>query len=134
MMQKSVDIPLHDIKPLIEINDYTLYYLAAATLVVLLLIIMVLYLLIRRYREGRVMNRRRECMDGLEAVDLDDTKAAAYAITRLGRCFADDSVRLQEAYLNLSSRLEPYKFKKAVPPIDEETRAYYRIFLGMIDV
>jgi len=133
-MEKSVDIPLHDIKPLVEITDYTPYYMAAAAMVVLMLAAVVLYLLILRYREGRKRNRRRECMNGLEAVDLDDAKAAAYGITRLGRCFADDSPRLQEAYRNLSSRLEPYKFKKAVPPIDEETRAYYRIFLGMIDV
>ena len=73
-------------------------------------------------------------MDALGTVDLDDAKRAAYAITTLGRCFAGDSPRMQEAYRNLSARLEPYKFKKTVPPIDEETRAYFRIFLGMIDV
>ena len=131
---QAVDIPLHDIKPLIEIHDYTPYYLAAATAAVLTLLGLVLYLLGRRYREGRGRNRRRECLDALGAVDLDDAKTAAYTITRLGRCFAEDSPRLQEAYLNLRGRLEPYKFKRTVPAIDEDTRAYYRVFLGMIDV
>jgi len=131
---QDVDIPLHDIKPLIEIHDYTPYYLAAATAAVLILLALVLYLLIRRYREGRVRNRRRECLDALNRVDLGAAKEAAYAITRLGRCFSEDSPRLQEAYRNLTGRLEPYKFKKTVPAIDEDTRAYYRVFLGMIDV
>lgn len=128
------DVPLHDIKPLIAIHDYTPYYLAAATAVLLALLLVVAYLLLRRYRELRRRNRRRECLEALQAVDLGDAKAAAYAITRLGRCFAGDSPRLQEAYRNLSARLEPYKFRKTVPAIDENTRAYFRIFLGMIDV
>ena len=130
----AADVPLHDIKPLIEIHDYTPYYLAAATAVLLVLLLLVLYLLVRRYRELRVRNRRRECLDALRAVDLGDAKAAAYAITRLGRCFAEDSPRLQEAFLNLAGRLEAYKFRKTVPAIDEDTRAYFRVFLGMIDV
>jgi hypothetical protein len=131
---RSDDIPLHDIKPLVEIHDYTPYYLAAAAAVVLFFLLLVLYLLIRRYLGERRENTRRACRRALETVDLDDAKQAAYAISRLGRRFAEDSPRLQEAFENLERRLEPYKFRKTVPPIDEETRAYFRIYLGMIDV
>ncbi|WP_345972218.1 hypothetical protein [Sulfurimonas diazotrophicus] len=131
---RSDDIPLHDIKPLVEIHDYTPYYLAAAAAVVLFFLLLVLYLVIRRYREERRENARRASLKALEAVNLDDAKDAAYAITRLGRRFAADSPQLQEAFMNLEQRLEPYKFRKRVPPIDEETRAYFRIYLGMIDV
>jgi hypothetical protein len=131
---QSQTLELHDIKPLIPLYDYTPYYLAAAGVAVLALVLLVGYVLVRRYRESRVQNRRQDAFDALGAVDLDDAKRAAYAITRLGRRFADDSPRLEEAYRNLSARLEPYKFKKSVPPIDEDTRAYFRIFLGMIDV
>ena len=127
------DIPLHDIKPLIEIHDYTPYYFLSAAAVVAVLLLLVLYLLIRRYLEARRQNRRRERLKALNAIDLDDAKAAAYAITRLGRSFAGDSPRLYEVYENLTRRLEPYKFRKRVPSIDEETRAYFRIYLGMID-
>jgi hypothetical protein len=133
-MMRADEIPLHDIKPLIPLYDYTPYYLATAAAVVLVLLALVAYLLTRRYREGRRLDRRRECLDALSAVNLDDTKAAAYAITRLGRCFAEDSPRLQEAYRNLAGRLDAYKFKPSVPEIDEDTRAYFRVFLGMIDV
>ena len=128
------DVPLHDIKPLIEIHDYTPYYLTAAALVVAGLLGLVLYLLIRQYRRSRRHDRRWECLKALKSIDLERPKAAAYAITYHARCFAGDSPRLQEAYSNLSRRLEPYKFRKEVPPIDSETRAYFGIFLGMIDV
>lgn len=131
---RSNDIPLHDIKPLVVIHDYTPYFLLAALIAVAALLLILLYLLFKQYRSGGERNRRKEWLEALRSVDLDDPKAAAYAITRLGRCFAGDSPRVREAYENLSGRLEPYKFKKAVPEIDTETRAYYRIFLGMIDV
>lgn len=131
---RSADIALHDIKPLIQMHDYTLYYLLGAAAVALTLMMLVVYLLVRRYRLRKGRNRRQECFDVLAALDLDEAKTTAYAITRLGRCFADDSPRLYETYNNLLRRLEPYKFKKTVPVIDEETRGYYRIFLGMIDV
>lgn len=131
---RTDDIPLHDIKPLIEIHDYTPYYFAGVTLVVFILLLLVLYLLIRQWRESRRSDRRRECMEALKSVSFDDAKAAAYAISHYGRCFAGDSPQVGEAYRNLLERLEPYKFKKSVPDIDEETRAYFRIFLGMIDV
>ncbi|HHH72794.1 MAG TPA: hypothetical protein ENL04_03110 [Sulfuricurvum sp.] len=131
---RSDDIPLHDIKPLVDIQDYTPYYLAAAAVVAAVLMGLVLFLLVRRWRNARRSSRRHACLESLKRIAFDDAKAAAYTITRLGRCFKDDSPRLYEAYENLCRRLEPYKYKKDVPKVDEETRAYFRIFLGMIDV
>jgi len=133
-MQISDDLPLHDIKPLVEIIDYTPFLFGAAAAVVLLLGVLVAYVLFRRLREGKRHGYRQECFDALSAVDFEQPKAAAYAISKLGRCFADDSPRLAEVYGNLYRRLELYKFKRSVPPLDEETRAFFRIYLGMIDV
>lgn len=131
---QAKDIPLNDIKPLIEIHDYTPYFLLAGIVVVTVLLLVVLYLLFKQRRTEREADGRRAALDALRDIDLADAKTAAYAITRLGRVFAEDSPRVGEAYANLAGRLEPYKFKKKVPGIDSETRAYYRIFLGMIDV
>jgi hypothetical protein len=131
---KSDDIPLHDIKPLVEIQDYTVYFLGGAFAVVTFLLLAIVFIVWKQWRLRRLHDRRRRCFAELEAVDFSDAKAAAYAISRLGRCFRDDSPRLLEAYRNLEERLEPYKYRREVPPIDGETRSYYRIFLGMIDV
>lgn len=133
-MQPSDDLPLHDIKPLVEIIDYTPFVLGTAAAVVFLLGVLVTYVLFRRLREGKRRSYRQACFDTLSAIDFEQPKVAAYTISKLGRCFADDSPRLAEVYGNLYRRLEPYKFKRSVPPVDEETRAYFRIYLGMIDV
>ncbi len=134
MKPSSVDIPLHDIKPLVEISDHSLMIFIGLISIGLIIIIALLYLLWRYIKERRQVNYRRECYKSLEAVALSKPKTAAYAITRYGLCFADDSPRLKEAYLHLTSRLFSYKYKKEVGGIDQETIGFYRIYLEMIDV
>ncbi len=128
------ELPLHDIKPPVEIHDYTVLFFTVAALVVAAVALAVAFVAWRHWRQRRSENRRRRCFERLQHIKTDDAKAAAYAITRYGRCFAGDSERLREAYRNLTERLAPYKYRKTVPPLDEETLSYYRIFLGMIDV
>ena len=128
------DIPLHDIKPLLEVHDqtYTMFVLLVAAAVVLLL--GSLYLLWRFWRHRKRVNLRKETFKALESVEFGDSKQAAYAITRHGLLFAGDSPRCREAYDALVARLAPYKYRKRVDAIDEETVSYYQIYVGMIDV
>lgn len=131
---KSDDIPLHDIKPLMEVADYTLVWLSALTLIAAVVFLLSGYLLWKRWRKAHRTDERQRCYEALKSVDLDDTKQAAYAISRYGQCFEGDSPRIKEAYESLCARLSRYKYRPAVPPLDEETRSYYAIFVGMIDV
>jgi uncharacterized protein HemX len=134
MTPSSYDIPLHDIKPLMEVPD------SSGTLLMLMLLIAVvlgagtLYLLYRRLRFRQKVNIRKQHYEMLSHVDFSDAKRAAYLITEHGRLFSKDSERLFEAYQNLVERLEPYKYRKTVSPIDNESRSYYKIYLEMIDV
>jgi hypothetical protein len=133
-LPSAPDIPLHDIKPLVEVNDHTFVMFALLVGVGALLLLGVLYLLWRFWRHRRRANVRRETFARLESVDFSDSKKAAYAITRDGLLFAGDSPRCSEAYEALVARLAPYKYKKRVDAIDEETVSYYEIYVGMIDV
>jgi hypothetical protein len=128
------DIPLHDIKPLVEVNDHTFVMFAILVAAAAVLLLGALYLLWRFWRHRRRANIRRETFARLESVDFSDAKRAAYAITREGLLFAGDSVRCREAYDALVARLAPYKYRKRVDAIDEETVSYYHIYVGMIDV
>jgi len=134
MKPSSVDIPLHDIKPLVEIEDYSFWMLNGLIVAVVLISAALLYLLWRYLSERRRYNHRKTCIKALENVSFANAKEAAYAISRHGLCFADDSPRLQAAYNNLVSKLEPYKYKKTVEKIDDDTISYYHIYVGMIDV
>ena len=134
MNPSSYDIPLHDIKPLMEVPDNSFVLLGGIIIVATLLLSGGLYLLYKFVKSRQTLNLRKVHFDALGKVDFSDPKKAAYAITDHGRIFADDSERLREAYDNLVVRLNRYKYRKSVEAVDEESRSYYKIYLGMIDV
>jgi hypothetical protein len=133
-LPSAPDIPLHDIKPLVEVPDHTFGMFIALIVVAVIFVTGVLFLLWRLWQQRNRVNERQDAFDALESVDFGDAKEAAYAVTRYGLFFAEDSPRCREAYDALVERLVPYKYKKQVDAIDEETRSYYDIFVGMIDV
>ena len=51
-------------------------------------------------------------------------------MTRYGRHLAEDQ-RRRQIFDQLLPRLEAYKYKKEVPPIDAETRRYMKLFIEM---
>jgi len=127
-------IHLHDIKPLLEIQDYSLYYFLGVSFLVLLLACGIVYLIYRYIKNKNRFNLKKEHLKLLKSVDLSDAKKAAYEITLYGASFKDDSQRHKEMYENLVSRLGEYKYKKDVNPIDEETLGYLELYRGMCDV
>ncbi len=134
MTPSSYDIPLHDIKPLMEVPDSSFALLVIIVSVLLVLLLGALYLLYRFLRERQRVNLRTFHYRILHQIDFSDPKKAAYAITEHGRFFADDSERLGSAYKNLVERLDAYKYKKVVEPVDAECKSYFKIYLEMIDV
>ncbi|MDD5158204.1 hypothetical protein [Sulfurimonas sp.] len=132
-LENSYDVPLHDIKQIVEIEDYSLYYFIGAVTISALLIALAVFLLYKWNKKKSKFNIRKEHEKLLNLVDLNDTKNAAYAITLYGLTFKNDSPRHKEMYENLLSRLEGYKYKKSVDEFDSETIGYIELFKGMID-
>ncbi len=131
---QHTEIPLHDIKPLLEIQEYSLYYFIAMTVVVMVLIFGILYLAYRWYKNKNKFNIRKEHYKLLKKVNYKNPKKAAYEITHYGATFKDDSERHQKAYENMLEKLEKYKYKKDVEDFDRETIHYIELFEGLIDV
>ena len=131
---KTVDIPLHDIKPLLEIQEYSFYYLLALIAVGVVVLVGVAYLLYKFVQRRNRFNIRAENLKLLNAMDLSDAKKAAYEITELGATFKDDSERHKNAYENLVEHLEDYKYKKYVAEMDADTKNLFERYRGMIDV
>ncbi len=134
MKPSAHDIPLHDIKPLMEVPDSSFTILLFISGITAVLLFSALFLLYRFMRDRQAVNLRKVHYQALIKVRFDDPKKAAYEITEYGRLFADDSERMHEAYNNLVSRLERYKYRPVVDAIDDESLSYYKIYLGMIDV
>lgn len=132
--EQSYDIPLHDIKTIIEVQEYSLYALLGVGFFATLALFGLGYLIYIWYKKRNKFNLKKEHFRLLRTLDLSDAKSAAYAITLYGATFKDDSPRHQEMYENLTSRLEVYKYKKSVAPFDGETLGYIELYRGMIDV
>jgi hypothetical protein len=134
MAQQNFNIPLHDIKPLVEVQEYSLYYLIGVSVIGLLIFAGLLYLVLRWLKHRNAFNIRKEHYKLLHALDFSDPKKAAYDVTFYGATFKDDGQRYSEMYKNLVERLEQYKYKKNVDNLDEEVMAYIDLYRGMIDV
>ncbi len=134
MKDRIIDIPLHDIKPLLEIEEYSFYYLLGVSLLVLLLACGITCLIYRYIKNKNRFNLKKEHLKLLNSIDFRDAKKAAYDVTFYGATFKEDSQRHQEIYENLVSKLEKYKYKKEVNQIDEETLKYFELYKGMCDV
>ena len=133
-LPSSPDIPLHDIKPLVEIDDYSIYYLSGVVILVLAILVALAFFAWRYWSRRNAFSIRKEHSRFLHNIDFSKPKEAAYAITKYGYTFSNDDEPHHEKYENLLSRLAPYKYKKSVEEIDSETKAYFEIYLGMIDV
>lgn len=132
--ETSYDIPLHDIKPIMEIEEYSLYYLLGLSFFALALLFAIFYLLFSWFKKRNRYNKRKEDFKSICELDFTHTKESAYAITHYGATFKNDSQRHHEMYENLLARLERYKYKKEVETFDDETLGYIELYRGMIDV
>lgn len=132
--EQSYDIPLHDIKPIVEVNEYSFYYFLGIAFLGALLIAGIVYLIYKWFEKRNAFNQRKEHLRLLSSLDLSNAKESAYAITMLGATFKDDSPRHHEMYENLTNRLEEYKYKKEVSTLSKEVLGYIELYKEMIDV
>ena len=116
------EIQLHDIKPLIEIQEYSFYYFSALIALAVLILIGLLYLGWRWFANRNKFDIRAEHLALLKKIDFNNAKSDAYKITLYGATFKNDSERHERAYQELVEKLEDYKYKKSVASFSDESR------------
>ena len=126
------DIPLHDIKPLVEVPDNSLVYAGIAASVIVLAVILIAVWLYRYFTKAKTEDLRKSYLHKIHNVDTNNAKQAAYEISAYGR-FLAQSERAKDMLDNLDTRLGKYKYKKEVEALDEETLGYYKLFLEVLD-
>ncbi len=135
MDEKELLSKLKDVKGLVEIDDYSIYYFSALVVIVSVLVLAFAYLLFTYFKHRKKENTRKTALEKLLQVDLSDTKKAAYELTKYGAVFKDDSTRHHEMFKNLLNHLEAYKYKKDVAKtFDEDTLKYISLYREMCDV
>ena len=123
---------LRDIKPLLDIPDdsYTLFVVLA--LFMGMIILTLLFLFFRRFFVNRKKDMKKVYLQRIKNVDWKHPKQAAYEVTFFGRLLADEP-RVKEIYNQIVPMLEPYKYRKDVPPVDEVTLRQYDLLVHIID-
>ena len=128
-------LKLHDIKPLVAIEDYSFYYFLAVSFIAVLLLVGAAYLLLKWLKQRKKENLRKKHLEILRSIDLrSDPKKAAYMLTKYGATFKDDDARHKEMYENMLEKLQRYKYKKEVEPFDDETISIIELYRDICDV
>ncbi|QSZ41270.1 hypothetical protein GJV85_03820 [Sulfurimonas aquatica] len=131
---ENLEIKIHDIKPLMEIQEYSLYYLIVLVVAGAIVLSVVVFFILKWFKNRNKFNIREEHKKLLLAIDFKDAKKAAYEITLFGATFKEDSQRHTKTYIDLQEKLEEYKYKKSVNAFDNETVRLIELYTGMIDV
>lgn len=125
------DIPIRDIKPLVEIPDYSFYiFITIVIFTIVAILILAIYLF--KFFKSKQKSKEREYLEILKNIDFKDPKESAYKITKYGRVLAKDE-RSREILNDLIVKLEKYKYQREVPKFDEESRKYYRLLLEVLN-
>ena len=127
------DIPLHDIKPLVDVPDSSLSMLIILIAVVLALIVTALaFWLYKKFKKSKAVNLRKVYLKKIHEVDTSNAKQAAYEISAYARYIVQSDK--EKALLDsLDARLTQYKYKKSVEALDEETIGHFHVFLEVLD-
>jgi hypothetical protein len=123
-------VQIRDIKPPIEIPDYSLLYLVVVSLLCISVAIILLIWLVKFIKNRNKKSQKEIYIEMLKSVDLENTKDSAYTITKYARKLAVDN-RSIEIFEALSKSLAKYKYKKDVTEFDDETIRYYHLFLDI---
>ena len=123
---------LRDIKPLLEIPDYSYVMFIILSLFLLIILIVLVYFFGKKFWLNRKINIRKVYFERLKSVDWNNSKKASYEVTFFGRALATEP-RIEEIYKQLVPMLEAYKYKKEVPHIDAETMKQYELLVHIVD-
>ena len=126
------DIPLHDIKPLVEVPDNSFIYLVSIGVLLAIALVFLLVVMYKMYKKSKIVSLRKVNLKKIHAVDMSNAKEAAYQISAYGILLAQSEKQMQ-ILENLDKRLDQYKYRKEVSSIDEETLREYKDFLEALD-
>jgi len=128
-----VENELRDIKPLLEIPDSSYYIFLGLIALVFLLVVSFVYLLVKKFWKKRKVDMQKVYFEQFKNLDWSQTKQSAYEATELGRKLTVENERAKEIYEQLVPMLEPYKYRKEVPTLDDETLKQYNLLVHIID-
>ena len=126
-------IKIHDIKPIVEIPDFSIYLYYGLLLLSLILVCFLIYL-VYKFLKPKTKSQEMIWHEKLQSLDFIDIKKTSYDISKYGRYLAKEErqIRLID---ELVSDLSSYKYKKEIPSeFTQEIKTKFNIFMDTLDV
>jgi len=126
-------LKINDIKPIVEIPDWSIYLYYGIAFVILLILFFIFYIGYKFFKP-KVTSQEMIWLEILKNIDLKDTKKAAYSISKYGRYLAKEErqIRLIE---ELTNELSFYKYKKETDDsFTDSIITKLSIFMDTLDV
>ena len=126
-------IKIHDIKPIVEIPDFSVYLYYGLVFLVFLAICLIIYG-IYKFFKPKVKTQEMYWYEELQKLDFNNIKQTAYDISKYGRYLAKEErqIRLID---ELTNELSTYKYKKEIPAkLTQEIKTKFNIFMDTLDV
>lgn len=126
-------IKIHDIKPIVEIPDNTIYIYYALIVTGLLLSFLLLYLIYKFFKSKKITDDKIY-FEKLKRIDFKELKESSYNISKYGRVLAKDE-RQKRLIEELHNSLEQFKYKKTIPnTIPINIKQQFETFMESLDV
>ncbi len=118
---------IEDIESIVSIPDYSIYILSLIIFVTTL----VLFVIGKSIFRKRQQSEFEKYLQLYQEIDLNDSKKAAYLITKYSNILAKDH-KSKEIKERLDENLKEYKYKKEVKEFSDETKNLYHLFLEVV--
>ncbi len=110
---------LRDIKGIVEVVDYSMYYLGLLIfLAILAVVAIILYL--RRPKKRKKPTSKEAALKNLRNIDYKNSKDIAYGFTLNIPFFIDE--KNSDEIKKILEKLEDYKYKKEIPDMGKELK------------
>jgi len=103
---------LRDIKGIVEVSDFSMYYLIALCILVLICICVLIYYLMQPKKRKKPTDREKALMK-LKSIDFENVKDIAYGFTLNVPYFINENNKIK--ITKALEELEVFKYKKDVP-------------------
>lgn len=126
-------IDIHDIKPIVEIPDISIYLYYCIVFLIITFGCIVLFFIYKFFKPKKRSDEYKY-YEILRNVDFKNTKKTAYDISKYGRLLAKDE-RQKRLILELVELLSIYKYKKETKSkMSNDIETKFQIFMESIDV
>lgn len=126
-------LEIHDIKPIVEIPDISIYIYYGLIIFAIFFVSAVSYLLYKYFRNKKP-NQQKEYFNILKNIDFQNQKKSAYLISKYGRLLVNDE-RQKRLLDELIFDTNDYKYKKEITKeISQEVKVKFDTFMESLDV